>query len=393
MTEKLYWEDAYQTKFNAKLIAIKEEGLILDKTLFYPESGNQASDRGYLILGEKKFKVDKVTKENDEILHHVSSDFKNELNLGDTIGGEVDWEYRYGIMKAHSSQHIFSAVFKNKYNIDTLRAILNFEEVYLQLFQKIEFEQLSVILTEVNKICISNNLKLNGRIVSRKEAEEVSEKIRSPIPEEPRIRLMEIKNLDLVCCGGTHVNNTTEIGLIFIYEFKRGNEIKYVVGNKAIEMNANINLDLIALANEINSPVIRLKELIKSRLKRINSIEEQKQDLSNKLLDSIARSPLKIINDINLFYIDFDIDIKILNKSLEKFPSKSLIIVKFEGNKIRLLSSSEKIDSNKILQKLIKKYGGKGGGNPKSSQAFLKKIPENILLEIELLLKIGEFQD
>jgi len=393
MTEKLYWEDAYQTKFNAKLIAIKEEGLILDKTLFYPESGNQASDRGYLILGEKKFKVDKVTKENDEILHHISSDFKNKINLGDIMVGEVDWEYRYGIMKAHSSQHIFSAVFKNKYNIDTLRAILNFEEVYLQLFQKIEFEQLSVILTEVNKICISNNLKLNGRIVSRKEAEEVSEKIRSPIPEEPRIRLMEIKNLDLVCCGGTHVNNTTEIGLIFIYEFKRGNEIKYVVGNKAIEMNANINLDLIALANEINSPVIRLKELIKSRLKRINSIEEQKQDLSNKLLDSIARSPLKIINDINLFYIDFDIDIKILNKSLEKFPSKSLIIVKFEGNKIRLLSSSEKIDSNKILQKLIKKYGGKGGGNPKSSQAFLKKIPENILLEIELLLKIGEFQD
>jgi len=393
MTEKLYWEDAYQTKFNAKLIAIKEEGLILDKTLFYPESGNQASDRGYLILGEKKFKVDKVTKENDEILHHISSDFKNKINLGDIMVGEVDWEYRYGIMKAHSSQHIFSAVFKNKYNIDTLRAILNFEEVYLQLFQKIEFEQLSVILTEVNKICISNNLKLNGRIVSRKEAEEVSEKIRSPIPEEPRIRLMEIKNLDLVCCGGTHVNNTTEIGLIFIYEFKRGNEIKYVVGNKAIEMNANINLDLIALANEINSPVIRLKELIKSRLKRINSIEEQKQDLSNKLLDSIAGSPLKIINDINLFYIDFDIDIKILNKSLEKFPSKSLIIVKFEGNKIRLLSSSEKIDSNKILQKLIKKYGGKGGGNPKSSQAFLKKIPENILLEIELLLKIGEFQD
>ncbi len=392
MTEKLYWKDAYQTKFNAKLIAIKEDGLILDKTLFYPESGNQASDRGYLILGENKFKVDKVTKENDEILHHISSDFKNEINLGDIIVGEVDWEYRYGIMKAHSSQHIFSAIFKNKYNIDTLRAILNFEEVYLQFSQKINFEQLGVILTEVNKICTSTNLKLNGRIVSRKEAEEASKQIRSPIPEEPRIRLMEIENLDLVCCGGTHVNNTTEIGLIFVYEFKRGNEIKYVVGNKSIEMNKNINLDLIALANEINSPLIRLKELIKKRLKLIDSIEEQKQDLSNKLLDSIAKSPLKIINEINLFYIDFDVDIKILNKSLENFPSKSLIIVKFNGNKIRLLSPSEKVDSNKLLQTLIKKYGGKGGGNPKSSQGFLKKIPENILLEIESLLKTGEFR-
>ncbi len=387
MTEKLYWEDAYQTQFKAQVKQIKEQGIILDKTLFYPESGNQASDRGYLIYGDHQFEVEKVTKENEEIVHYISSDFKTKINVGDKVNGKIDWDYRYGIMKAHTSQHIFSAVIKNKYNIDTLRAILNFEEVFLQISQKIEFEQLKIMLMEVNRICNSKNLKLNARILSRKETEEFTKEIRSTIPEEANIRLVEINNLDLVCCGGTHVKNTTEIGNVFIYEFKKGDEIRYVVGNRAIELSSNMNKDMIALANDISSPVDKLKDLLKKRLELLDNIQEQNRDLSIKLLESISKSPFKIIGNISLFYIDFDIDIKILNKSLEKFPLNSLIIVKFQSNKIRILSPSEIVDSNKLLQQLIQKYGGKGGGNPKSSQGFLKNMPENVLSEIESLIQ------
>ncbi|MFX0041096.1 MAG: alanyl-tRNA editing protein [Promethearchaeota archaeon] len=386
MTEKLYWDDAYQTKFEAKLIAIMDEGVILDKTLFYPESGNQASDRGYLTFGEKKFEVIKVTKENEEILHHISSDLKNKINIGDTVKGEIDWEYRYGIMKAHTSQHIFSAIFKNTNNIDTIRALLNFEEVFLQISQHINFEQLRVILTEVNKICSSNNLRLTSNIISSNESKKYSKKVRSNIPDEEKIRLIEIKDLDLVCCGGTHVKNTAEIGPIFVYEFKKGNEIRYVVGNKAIEMSSQIDIDVITLANYINSPLAKLKGLLKKRLDFLDNILEQNKDLSLKLLELISKTPSKRINDVDLFYLDFNVDIKILNKSLDYFPSNSLIIVRFEENKIRLLSLNEIIDTSELMQELIKKFSGKGGGNPKSSQGFLKKMPENLLLEIETLI-------
>lgn len=386
MTEKLYWEKAYETKLTAKVISIIGDGIILDKTLFYPESGNQASDRGYLTIGNYRFNIERVSKDGEDILHHISSEFENKINIRDKIDGEIDWDFRYGIMKAHSSQHIFSAVIKNKYNIDTIRAILNFEDAFLQISQKIDYEQLKDILIEVNKICIATNLKINSKIIPHKEAEKASEKIRSIIPSESQVRLMEIEDLDLVCCGGTHVKNTTEIGILFIYEFKKGNEIRYVVGNKALEISSNMDLDLIALANDINSPVTKLKELLKKRLDFIENIQEQHKNVSIKLLESISKSPLKIINNISLFYIDFNVDIKLLNKSLDKFPSNSLIIVQFEGSKIRLLSPNEIIDSNKLLQKLIKKYGGKGGGSPKSSQGFLKKLPENLLSEIELLL-------
>ncbi|MFX0021141.1 MAG: alanyl-tRNA editing protein [Candidatus Hermodarchaeota archaeon] len=387
MTEKLYWEDAYQTQFDAHVKQIEEKGVILDKTLFYPESGNQASDRGYLVFGEHKFEVDKVTKENDEILHHISSDFKKIINVGDNINGEIDWDYRYGIMKAHTSQHIFSAVFKNKYNIDTLRAILNFEEVFLQVSQKIDHEQLKEILLEVNKICNSKNLRLNARIVSDKELKTITNEIRSTIPDESNIRLIEIDNLDLVCCGGTHIKNTTEIGNLFIYEFKKGNEIRYTIGKKALEMASKYNIDIIDIANNINSPVEQLNRLLKKRLELLDNLQEQNKNLSFKLLESISKTPTKKVNNLSLFYIDVDVDIKILNKSLENFPSDSLIIVKFEGNKIRILSLNEALDSNQILQQLVKKFGGRGGGNPKSSQGFLENTPDDIMTEIEILIQ------
>ncbi|MFX0145239.1 MAG: alanyl-tRNA editing protein, partial [Candidatus Hodarchaeota archaeon] len=249
MSKKLYWEDAYKSKFTAKVTAVNDEGVVLDKTLFYPESGNQASDHGYLKTGNLKFKVDTVSKDGEEILHHISSDFKDKINIGDEVHAEIDWDYRYGIMKAHTSQHIFSAVVKKKFNIDTVRANLTFEEVFLEISQKIDYNQLKEILIDVNKICTTNNLKVNSNILSGEEARQISEKIRSAIPNEPKIRLMEIEDLDLVCCGGTHIKDTSEIGKIYVYDFKRGNQIRYFVGNKALLMSSKDNVDMISLAN------------------------------------------------------------------------------------------------------------------------------------------------
>ncbi len=386
MSKKLFWENAYETKFSSKVVSIKEKGITLDKTLFYPESGNQLSDRGYLKIKNHSFRVEKVTKEGEDIMHHISPDFKNKINIGDEVEGDIDWEFRYGLMKAHSSQHILSAIIKNKYNIDTIRANLNFEDVNLQLSQEINYNQLKEVLLDVNTIYTSNNLKINSKIVPREEAERLSEKIRSTIPNESQVRLMEIKGLDLVCCGGTHVKNTSEIGDIFIYDFKKGTEIKYFVGNKALSAFSINNVDMIDLCNKLNTPIGNLKKILEKRLENIKNIQDQHKNLSLRLLELISKTPLKIIHNISLFYIDFDIDIKLLSSMLNLFPQDSVIIVRIEINKIRLLSLSELIDANEILKKLIIEYGGKGGGNPKSAQAFLEKIPKDLLSKIELLI-------
>ncbi|MFW9872876.1 MAG: alanine--tRNA ligase-related protein [Candidatus Thorarchaeota archaeon] len=390
MTKKLYWEDSYETKFTAKVTSVKETGFVLDKTLFYPESGNQLSDRGYIKIEDFKVKIEKITKDGDDIIHHIPSDLKDKIKIGDKVEGEIDWQYRYGLMKAHSSQHVFSAVLKETYDIDTLHAILNHEEVFLQISQKLDYEQLKEILYEVNKICTAKNYKISANIIPRTKVQEIADKIRSQIPNEPEVRLMEIENLDLVCCGGTHVQNTTEIGSIFVYDFKKGNKIRYYVGNKATLNSSNININIINLANNLNIPVLKLREIVKKRLELFEDIQNQHKDLSYKFLDAISKSQDKVINNIPLYYIDFDIDIKILSKSLSVFPQDSLLIVEMGKNKIRLLSLSEKIDANKLLQRLVNKYRGKGGGNSKSAQVILEKMPESLLSDVEHILRETE---
>lgn len=387
MTKKLYWESPYETTFSAKVKSIEENGIVLDKTLFYPESGNQLSDRGHLEIKGINFKIEKVSKQGDNIIHQSNTSDRDKIEIGDDAKGEIDWQHRLGLMKAHSSQHIFSAVLKNKYNIDTVRANLNFEEAFLQISQKIDTNQLKETLYEVNTICTTTSLNIKSRIVSREEANKNAGKIRSKIPNEPQVRLMEIENLDLVCCGGTHVQSTTEIGGLFIFEFKKGNEIRYYVGNKAVSVDTSINVDMMILVNELNSPIEKFRENIIKRLETLKNTQNQQKEISIKLLELISKLPSKTVNDIPLFYIDFNINLKIVNKMLSLFPQKSLLVVKMGNNKLRIISLSEKIDANEIIQKLINKYQGKGGGNQKSAQAELKKSPESLLSEVEQLLK------
>jgi alanyl-tRNA synthetase len=387
MTKKLYWEYPYESVFSAKIDSIVENGIILDQTLFYPESGNQLSDRGVLKIKQYEFNIGNVSKEGDDIIHHISNDFQNKISIGDEIQGEIDWNYRYGLMRAHSSQHVFSAILKSNYHIDTIRANLNFEEVYLQWSQKVDANQLKKILYEVNTICTSRDLKITSKIILQEEAKSLAQKIRSNIPKEPEVRLMEIENLDLVCCGGTHVRTANEIGNLFIFDFKKGKEIRYYVGNKAILIASNINVELMSVVSKLNSPLEKFHENVSKRFDSLKNLQSEQKELSIKLLELTSKLPSKIVNKIPLYYIDFDIDIKILSKMLDIFPENTILVLSFGNNKIRILSRSEKIDANQLLQKLLDQYNGKGGGNPNSAQAVLKQIPENLLFSIENLLR------
>jgi alanyl-tRNA synthetase len=289
-------------------------------------------------------------------------------------------------MKTHSSQHVISAIIKNEYDIDTIRANIMFEEVSLQISQKLNYEKLNVILNKVNEISTILNFNITSTILPYEEAQKKSSMIRSKIPKEPKIRLMEIEGLDLVCCGGTHVKNTSEIGPVYIYEFRKGTQIGYYIGNKARELNSNNNVDMLHLANDMNTSIGKLKGYLDKQLKLNKVLLDQQNSLAIKYLESISHSPTKVLKGIMLFYIEYNLDFKILNKSLSNFPQNSLIIVNMGNNKIRINSLSDSINANEVIQLIIKKFDGKGGGNPKSAQAALEKTPKNLVAEVESLI-------
>ncbi len=258
MTEKLYWDAPYETTFSAKVIGITPEGVILDKTLFYPQGGGQESDRGRLEKEGLIFKVEAVSKEGEDIIHHISSDLRNNLQVGDLVSGEIDWNFRFGVMQAHSSQHILSALIKNKFDIDTAHATISFEDVSLQIAQNISDAQFKEILNEFARICTIENHEFHTNLISRDEIKSIKDKVRGKVPDQGKVRLVELKKYDLICCGGTHVKNSTEIGPIFIYEFNKGKNFKYKVGLSAVNQFTSDNIDILNYARTLNLPATKL---------------------------------------------------------------------------------------------------------------------------------------
>ncbi|MHA1105136.1 MAG: alanine--tRNA ligase-related protein [Promethearchaeota archaeon] len=382
MTQKLYWEDPYKVEFSAKILSLQKGGIVLDRTLFFPLSGNQASDKGILRLNGGQSNVSVVEIIDDDIVHFVSPDFIKMVKIGDELNGKVDWDYRYGIMKAHSSQHIFSAILLELFNSKTSRANIEFEEVSLQLDNSINEQELLDALKKLNEICNLHSKSITAKIYNDKELEKIKDSIRSEIPEKEEVRLIKIDDLDLVCCGGTHLNKSIEIGPVILTDFKKGTNIKYYVGKKALDLISNLNVDLINLSDKLNISLVKIPAKIQSSL---IELEENKQLIENLKANNLvltSKCPTEVHEGYYLFLIEYQVDSKILKKSMEQFPSNSLLIIKLGETRYQIVSLSERVSANEVVQALISKFGGKGGGSNFTAQANLNNVPPYLITEV-----------
>ncbi|TFG02441.1 MAG: hypothetical protein EU542_05005 [Promethearchaeota archaeon] len=378
MTELLYWKDPYLSTFQAKIIEIEKNNIILDKTAFYPQSGNQISDRGFIEKGKKRYEIKNVSKEGEKVYHQINLKFIKEFNIGDKITGHIDWNYRYGIMRAHSSQHLLSAIIKNKFDIDTQHANILFEEVMLQISLALSDSQLKEALRELNRISTIENHRFKTHITSKSGLSNYSDDLRGFVPDEEKIRLVEVPDYDLICCGGTHVKNSTEIGPVFVYEFKKGTDIKYLLGQKALELYSEINIDVVSLSNMLEIQYKKLFPFIHKQNREYGHLEQDFIKAASKLLDYISKYPNYRLKECKIGILEIDLEYRFLQKQFKEFPENYMLIILKSENKIIIISNCEKLKANEFLNHLIQSYGGKGGGSPFSAQGALESTPEDI---------------
>lgn len=214
---ELYLEDCYIKEFDAVVESVKDDKfVVLDKTAFYPNSGGQPHDLGVLIKDETEYLVDYVGKFSGKISHEVT---KPGLKVGDKVKGVIDWNRRYKFMRYHTACHVLSAVIHketgakitgNQIGVDKTRvdfSLENFDRGQIKSYQD-----------KVNKI-INQEIPVNIKILSREDAFKIPDivKLKMDFPESVKeIRIIELENLDMQACGGTHVRNTAEIGPIEI---------------------------------------------------------------------------------------------------------------------------------------------------------------------------------
>jgi len=234
MTDLLYYDDAYLREFGATVTAVDVSGdrvrVELDRTAFYPGGGGQPNDQGWLTVGDQRFVVSKVKKEQGKIWHWLATDVgEPSIATGDAAYGELDWKRRYKLMRTHTAMHILCGVVWRDYgasvtggNMDPGKSRMDFE------FESLSRDLISEIETRCN-VEIAAARDLRTQILPREEAFRIPDLIRTKINLLPagikEVRTVEIVGLDLQADGGTHVHNTSEVGVMKIVNYKSKGKI------------------------------------------------------------------------------------------------------------------------------------------------------------------------
>lgn len=222
-TEELFRRDAYLQNCEATVLGINElNGIILDRTVFYPTGGGQPGDSGLLVRADgSEFRIATTVYDKDRTtILHVPAETDHLPEIGEKVECRIDWQRRHSHMRAHSALHLLSAVLpypvtggqvgeqKGRLDFDIAEAGLDKQE----------------ISESVNKL-ISENHLISQRWISDDELAANPQLVKTMSVKPPsgsgKVRLVEIEGCDLQPCGGTHVAATGEIGEIRVAKIEK----------------------------------------------------------------------------------------------------------------------------------------------------------------------------
>lgn len=223
MSEILYLKDCYLKTCEATVKKVSDgKFVVLDRTCMYPNSGGQPYDTGKMIRSDgKEFKVVYVGKFSGEISHEVENSPGEELKPGDKVRCEVDWDRRYIHMRYHTACHVLSGVINEKTNALITGNQIAAEKTRIDFsLETMDREMLPIFEKEANQI-IKGNHPVVFDFISREEALKKPHlaMLAKGLPENETIRVVKIGDFNEQACGGTHLKNTSEIGVIKIVDF------------------------------------------------------------------------------------------------------------------------------------------------------------------------------
>jgi misacylated tRNA(Ala) deacylase len=220
-TELLFRDDAYLKAATARVIAVHDNAIELDRTIFYPLAGGQVGDTGTLLRESgARIPITDTRKGTDHnsVLHVPAPDAALP-EVGETLALEIDWQRRYTLMRLHTALHVMSCVVVAPVtggNISPDKARLDFD-IDMSLLDAERIER------ETNAI-IARGIETRTVWITDAELDARPELVKTMSVQPPRgagrVRLLEIPGVDLQPCGGTHVKNIAEIGAVRVLKIR-----------------------------------------------------------------------------------------------------------------------------------------------------------------------------
>ena len=369
-TIRLYDADAYQTEFEATVLACEEvekkDGrtyqVWLDQTLFFPEEGGQSPDMGTIDGVE----VLDVQIKNDVITHTLAAP----LTVGTTVKGVVDWKHRFYNMQQHSGEHIFSGIVHKKFGYDNVGFHLSDSIVTMDFNGVITPEEITEIEEKVNQAIIEN-IPVEVSYPSKEELKELD--YRSKIEIEGQVRIVTIPGYDVCACCAPHVRRTGEIGslkVMNVQSYKGGVRVSILCGFRALDafrQKADIITELMAEFSTSQEAIIdNVKKLKGANQTMKNQLAAAKQELMEYKVSAIPEDSENAI----LFEADLETPVVrgVVNGLVEKFAGISAVFVGNDENGYQFIVGSKNKDCRQIAATLREKLSARGGGSDKMIQ-------------------------
>lgn len=383
-TIRLYDADAYQTEFEATVLACekveKKDGRVyqvwLDQTLFFPEEGGQSPDMGTIDGVE----VLDVQIKNEVITHTLAAP----LTVGATVKGVVDWKHRFYNMQQHSGEHIFSGIVHNRFGYDNVGFHLSDSIVTMDFNGVITPEEITEIEEKVNQAIIEN-IPVEVTYPSKEELKELD--YRSKIEIEGQVRIVTIPGYDVCACCAPHVRRTGEIGslkVMNVQSYKGGVRVSILCGFRALDafrQKADIITELMAEFSTSQDAILdNVKKLKGANQTMKNQLAAAKQELMEYKVSAIPEDSENAI----LFEADLETPVVrgVVNGLVEKFAGISAVFVGNDENGYQFIVGSKNKDCRQIAATLREKLSARGGGSDKMIQGSVAATQ----LQIEELL-------
>jgi alanyl-tRNA synthetase len=422
-TKCLYYKDHYMKEFDA--IALwknktgKETEVVLDKTAFYPEGGGQLSDTGYFYKNGKKLSVKQVRKEGDSIIHVIDGN----VNVGDKIHGQIDWDHRYTLMKHHTGTHLVNGALRQTLGKHIWQAgsQLGINEVRFDFshYKHISEKEKETVEDLVNQF-IKQGVTVEKKVMDRNSAEKMHgfRLYQGGVPPGNAIRVINIPGLDVEACGGMHLNNTREVEKIRILKTERiqdgVNRVVFAAGKMVDRFQKEENKLYTQIVKTLSSTYeIKEQKNVSEQLKEVSKIfsvpSDQLDKTIKRFLNETKIKQRKTTVDLrdacnDLFdewkktqkmkkQVSSD-EIKQLLDRSETIPGTKIKVIAetsvyestatagaitkepnyvahiYDGKKITSSASvNVNIDLREIALEIGKILGGSGGGKPKLTQS------------------------
>lgn len=234
MTQELFRADAYQTECSATVSAITAQGIVLDRTVFYPMGGGQAGDAGVLIatagaMAGQAIAITDTRKGKDadghvtsDICHVPAADAASGLALGDTVIARIDWQRRHRLMRFHTATHLLCHLVPHLVNGCSITP--DYARLDFNMTDALDKERLSAGIAAL--VAAGHPVTIGA--ISEAELDANPALVKSMSVQPPRgsgsirtVRIGQAEQIDLQPCGGTHVANTAEIGAVVVTKIEK----------------------------------------------------------------------------------------------------------------------------------------------------------------------------